>query len=158
MLVQTAEDDRMRWKWVDYSAFDSKATWDLYHSLREKLQSTACTIDMALQQGMCGSLQSYSQWDLYLDLLRPFGEALTAMEQARFRPCLVLPTRRSTVHATGDGSPSAQPLVRLCVDSNHVRLFHGSGCSRNWWLGAGRVLRGQAAPGGAGPEGTGRSA
>lgn len=72
----------MRWKWVDYSAFDSKATWDLYHSLREKLQSTTCTIDEALRHGMCGSLPEYSQWDLYLDVLWPFGEALTVMEQA----------------------------------------------------------------------------
>lgn len=83
ILLQTAEDERMKWKWVDYSAFDSKATWDLYHSLREKLQATECTIDDDLRPGIRGSLPTYSQWDLYLDVLWPFGEALTAMEQAR---------------------------------------------------------------------------
>lgn len=79
--MQTSEDLVRRWKWVDYSAFDSKSTWDLYHSLREKLQSTECNVDDVLRKGMCGERNSYTQWDLYLDVLKPFGRALTDMEQ-----------------------------------------------------------------------------
>ena len=66
---------------MDYSAFDSKATWDLYHSLREKLQSTECNVDEKLRKGMCGDRNSYTQWDLYLDVWKPFGGVLTEMEQ-----------------------------------------------------------------------------
>lgn len=71
--------------WVDYSAFDAKATWDLYHSLREKLRGTECHVDGELRAGVTGCAQAawYTQWDLYQDLVRPFGALLTDLEQVR---------------------------------------------------------------------------
>jgi hypothetical protein len=83
--LQTSEDHVTKWKWVDYSAFDAKATWDLFHSLREKLQATPCHVDKQLKGGIVGKLD-YTQWDLYLDLLRPFGDLLTEMEDVRSSP------------------------------------------------------------------------
>jgi DNA polymerase I len=109
LCLQTSEDPVTRWKWVDYSAFDSKATWDLYHSLREKLQSTWCTIDEKLRPGMCGGHSSYTQWDLYLDVWKPFGGALTNMEEV----CDML-LRRSAVTVTCAGA------VGMCRCCGHV--------------------------------------
>jgi hypothetical protein len=80
--MQTAEDQTTRWKWVDYAAFDAKATWDLFHSLREKLQDTECHVDEQLRPGFTAN-RVYSQWDLYLDVFRPFGNVLTCMESVR---------------------------------------------------------------------------
>ena len=84
-VLQTSDDAVTRWKWVDYSAFDAKATWDLYHSLREKLSSTDCYVDPELRAGITGCAQAawYTQWDLYQDVVRPFGELLTDLEQVR---------------------------------------------------------------------------
>ena len=137
MLLQTARDPVQRWKWVDYSAFDAKATWDLYHSLREKLAANEAELDIELRPGITGAAQlqhsalasrsnggavnggrngsngtgkqvskqrskrnsqngagngteeelqdcvAYSQWDLYQDVIRPFGRLLTDMEDVR---------------------------------------------------------------------------
>lgn len=76
----------MKWKWVDYSAFDAKATWDLFHSLREKLQAAPCRLDDAVRFGLTADQAGYTQWHLYLDVVRPFGSLLTDMEQVR-PPC-----------------------------------------------------------------------
>ena len=84
--MQTSEDPATRWKWVDYSAFDAKATFDLYHSLRDRLRATHCAVDEALRPGLTGRLD-YTQWDLYLDTVRPFGAVLTEMENVRPRSC-----------------------------------------------------------------------
>jgi hypothetical protein len=81
--MQTSEDQTTRWKWVDYAAFDAKATFDLYHSLREKLQATKCIVDNQLVHGLTGNREEYTQWDLYLDIIRPFGDILTCMESVR---------------------------------------------------------------------------
>jgi hypothetical protein len=86
-VSQTAGDPVQRWKWVDYSSFDAKATWDLYHSLRARLEVTECEVDAMLRAGVCGGAGTYSQWDLYRDVFRPFGELLTSMEQARGPLC-----------------------------------------------------------------------
>jgi hypothetical protein len=80
--MQTTSDWTTRWKWVDYAAFDAKATWDLFHSLREKLQATECHVDEQLREGLTEN-RDYSQWDLYLDVIRPFGDILTCMESVR---------------------------------------------------------------------------
>jgi hypothetical protein len=106
--MQVSEDPVRRWKWVDYSAFDSKATWDLYHSLREKLQSTECNVDEKLRKGMCGNRNSYTQWDLYLDVWKPFGTALTEMEQVgRSR----LPLEGFIAHAGAGRAPCQVHLL-----------------------------------------------
>jgi hypothetical protein len=81
--LQTSDDPVTCWKWVDYSAFDAKATWDLFHSLRERLEANECHLDGELRAGLQGGLREYSQWDLYQDVVRPFGGLLTEMEDVR---------------------------------------------------------------------------
>lgn len=42
-------DAGTRWRWVNYSAFDAKSTFDLYTRLREELQGMQAILDPAVQ-------------------------------------------------------------------------------------------------------------
>lgn len=39
-----------RWRWVNYSAFDAKSTWDLYQRLRHELMAMAAVLDEAVER------------------------------------------------------------------------------------------------------------
>ena len=45
--LQRGEDTR--WRWVNYSAYDAKSTYDLYRRLREELQIMDATLDDAVR-------------------------------------------------------------------------------------------------------------
>ena len=36
-MEELQKDPHTRRNWIDYSAYDAKATWNLYHALRTKL-------------------------------------------------------------------------------------------------------------------------
>lgn len=68
-----------RCKWISYSAYDAKATWQLSQALQAKLKIMKCEMDPALQpleMGRCRNM-----WEMYKDFWRPFGELLTDMEK-----------------------------------------------------------------------------
>lgn len=44
--LQRGEDTR--WRWVNYSAYDAKATWDLYQALRQELLVMDAVLDKAV--------------------------------------------------------------------------------------------------------------
>lgn len=124
--VQISSDPVQRWKWVDYSAFDAKATWDLYHSLREKLAASACRLDPALAPGITGGREAYSQWDLYQDVVRPFGALLTDLEHVRLsrqiprRVCCWLAKHRAVWEAK---LYAVSWLVDLAATAAHAHLL-----------------------------------
>lgn len=45
--LQRGEDTR--WRWVNYSAYDAKSTFDLYTRLREKLEKMPAELDSAVK-------------------------------------------------------------------------------------------------------------
>ena len=70
-----------RWKWIYYSAFDAKATWDLYTVLRSKLMDEFVETDpwVASAYGKAG-VEIATLWDIYRLVWKPFGELLTDLE------------------------------------------------------------------------------
>jgi hypothetical protein len=44
--LQRGEDTR--WRWINYSAFDAKSTWDLYTRLAEELRAMQASLDPAV--------------------------------------------------------------------------------------------------------------
>jgi DNA polymerase I len=72
-----------RWQWIKYSAIDAKSTWDLHSALKAKLRAEKAVLDTQVAAAYERSDVSISTlWDLYLEVWRPFGELLTAMEAA----------------------------------------------------------------------------
>ena len=45
--LQRGEDTR--WRWVNYSAFDAKSTYDLYQRLRQELMAMEAVLDPAVR-------------------------------------------------------------------------------------------------------------
>lgn len=79
--LQRAEDTR--WRWVNYSAYDAKATWDLRAALEKKLKDSLVMADAAVTEAYARSgVKMESLWDLYRAVWRPFGELLSDMEAA----------------------------------------------------------------------------
>lgn len=77
--LQTSHDTR--WKWVYYSAFDAKSTWDLYNCLQKKLSTEHIEPDPAVAHAYsCNGIVLTTLWDIYRLIWRPFGELLTNME------------------------------------------------------------------------------
>lgn len=66
--------------WINYSAFDAKATHQLYQCLSQQLCDTPCSVDPAIGSAL-GLADSYTMMDFYEDNWRPFGELLTDMEK-----------------------------------------------------------------------------
>ena len=79
--LQSSEDTK--WLWIDYSAYDAKATWDLYQALKAQLRQMPAHLDPAVAAAYSRSATSITTlWDLYRAVWRPFGELLTNMEAA----------------------------------------------------------------------------
>lgn len=76
-VLQMEEETRAGW--INYSAFDAKATHQLYSALKAKLRQTPCVMDASI----CAVLgtQNATMWDLYQQFWCPFGELLTNMEK-----------------------------------------------------------------------------
>lgn len=66
-------------KWIEYSAYDSKSTLELYEALKARLEATECTMDAAIVRDV--HPDGYNMWGFYQRYWRPFGELLTDMEK-----------------------------------------------------------------------------
>ncbi|KDD72311.1 hypothetical protein H632_c3533p0, partial [Helicosporidium sp. ATCC 50920] len=78
--IQTDPDTR--WRWIRYSARDAEATWQLYRSLRARLEATApVAVDDPVRANLAAEgVALRSMWDVYAYVWRPLGEVLTRME------------------------------------------------------------------------------
>jgi DNA polymerase-1 len=74
-----------RWRWVNYSAWDARSTWELHAALEEKLCEMPVGADVdgavAAEYAAAGAPLA-TMWDVYRRLWRPFGALLTDMEAA----------------------------------------------------------------------------
>ena len=71
------------WRWINYSAYDAKSTWDLHKALSAKLRQEPAKLDDAVAAAYARSGITISTlWDLYQQVWRPFGDLLTDMEAA----------------------------------------------------------------------------
>lgn len=74
-------DADTRWRWVNYSAFDAKSTWDLYQRLRHELMAMGAALDEAVEKDYAqGGIRLETMWDVYRHTWLPFGGLLTDME------------------------------------------------------------------------------
>lgn len=77
-----SEDDT-KWRWINYSAYDAKSTWDLYTALSKQLAEEPAKLDECVAASYQRSgIEIHTLWDLYRQVWRPFGELLTDMENA----------------------------------------------------------------------------
>lgn len=76
-------DPATRWKWINYSAYDAKSTWDLHAALESRLAAMPAAPDAGLLGHYAAAGVSLSSLlDVYRTFWRPFGELLTEMEAA----------------------------------------------------------------------------
>jgi len=79
--LQSREDTY--WRWVNYSAYDAKSTWDLHAALESELRAEPAKLDEAVAAAYARSgIEIKTLWDLYRATWRPFGGLLTDMEAA----------------------------------------------------------------------------
>jgi DNA polymerase-1 len=79
--LQSGEDTY--WRWVNYSAYDAKSTWDLHAALEAELRAESVNMDDAVAAAYARSgIVIETLWDLYRATWRPFGGLLTDMEAA----------------------------------------------------------------------------
>ena len=77
--LQSSPDTR--WDWVNYSAYDAKATWDLHEALVLKLMNIYTTPDADVYRAYQDSdIEIRTLWDIYCHIWRPFGNLLTDLE------------------------------------------------------------------------------
>lgn len=77
--LQSSPDTR--WDWVNYSAYDAKATWDLHEALVLKLMNIYTTPDPDVYRAYQDSeIEIKTLWDIYCHVWRPFGDLLTDLE------------------------------------------------------------------------------
>lgn len=77
--LQRGEDTR--WRWINYSAFDAKSTWDLYTRLAEELRGMQASLDPAVAADYAqAGIKLETLWDVYRRTWLPFGALLTDME------------------------------------------------------------------------------
>ena len=77
--LQSSPDTR--WDWVNYSAYDAKATWDLHEALVLKLMNIYTTPDPDVYRAYQDSnIEIKTLWDIYCHIWRPFGNLLTDLE------------------------------------------------------------------------------
>ncbi|KAL4452308.1 hypothetical protein ABPG75_007970 [Micractinium tetrahymenae] len=70
-----------RWRWVNYSAFDAKSTWDLYQRLRHELMVMGAVLDEAVERDYAqAGIRLGNMWEVYRHTWLPFGGLLTDME------------------------------------------------------------------------------
>lgn len=75
LIMQQSDNAQLRQKWVDYSTFDSVATYHLWHNLRSRLLAQPW-IPLNAWQEQPGE----SMWDFYSQYWLKFGELLSDME------------------------------------------------------------------------------
>ena len=78
-MEELHSSEETRCGWINYSAFDAKATHQLYTSLSQQLQRTACDPDPAIAQAL--GISRITMMDFYRKFWLPFGELLTDMEK-----------------------------------------------------------------------------
>ena len=79
--LQSGEDTY--WRWVNYSAYDAKSTWDLHAALEKELRAEPAKLDEAVAAAYARSgIVIETLWDLYRATWRAFGDLLTDMEAA----------------------------------------------------------------------------
>lgn len=77
------KDEDTKWRWINYSAYDAKSTWDLYMALSKQLAAEPAKLDECVEAAYQRSgIEINTLWDLYRQIWRPFGELLTDMENA----------------------------------------------------------------------------
>ncbi|KAK9806725.1 hypothetical protein WJX72_000669 [[Myrmecia] bisecta] len=81
-VLQT--DAMVRGDWINYSAYDAKATWELHQALVGKLGAMPCVMDRDVDRTKTAKVDgsAYTMLDMYHEYWRPFGELLTDMEKS----------------------------------------------------------------------------
>ncbi|KAL0038670.1 hypothetical protein WJX79_002562 [Trebouxia sp. C0005] len=76
-------DEATRARWIDYSAYDAKATWQLCQALRKELKARRCVMDARVQQAVqqATGLKNDEMYEMYGKYWLPFGLLLTDMEK-----------------------------------------------------------------------------
>ncbi|KAL0051060.1 hypothetical protein WJX82_001248 [Trebouxia sp. C0006] len=76
-------DEATRARWIDYSAYDAKATWQLCQALRKELKARPCVMDARVQQAVqqATGLKNDEMYEMYGKYWLPFGLLLTDMEK-----------------------------------------------------------------------------
>eukprot|EP01025_Chloroclados_australasicus_P007594 TRINITY_DN12485_c0_g1_i3.p1 TRINITY_DN12485_c0_g1~~TRINITY_DN12485_c0_g1_i3.p1 ORF type:complete len:997 (-),score=105.38 TRINITY_DN12485_c0_g1_i3:526-3174(-) len=72
-------DPSTREKWIQYSALDAEATWQLFSALKNQLQQRPWRVEEDVRKCL-GVRSNSSLWDFYEQLYRPFGQLLTEIE------------------------------------------------------------------------------
>ncbi|KAK9818799.1 hypothetical protein WJX74_001704 [Apatococcus lobatus] len=80
-IDEVQRDPEQREKFIDYSAFDAKATFKLYEVLRDQLQERVCKVNPPVAEA-CKMQPGWTMWDLYQKFWQPFGGLLVDMERA----------------------------------------------------------------------------
>lgn len=80
-IEELQSSEQTRWDWINYSAYDAKATWDLHEALVLKLMEIYTTPDRDVFKAYLDSnIEIRTLWDIYSHIWRPFGNLLTDME------------------------------------------------------------------------------
>ena len=80
-IEELQSSENTRWDWVNYSAYDAKATWDLHESLVLKLMEIYTVPDQDVYRAYKESgIEIRTLWDIYCHVWRPFGALLTDLE------------------------------------------------------------------------------
>ena len=80
-IEELQASDETRWNWVNYSAYDAKATWELHENLVWKLMETYTQPDQDVYKAYKDSgIEIRTLWDVYCHVWRPFGALLTDLE------------------------------------------------------------------------------
>ena len=80
-IEELQASEETRWDWINYSAYDAKATWDLHEALVLQLMDIHATPDRDVFRAYEESgVKIRSLWDIYCHVWRPFGALLTDLE------------------------------------------------------------------------------
>ncbi|KAL3138383.1 hypothetical protein ABBQ32_006185 [Trebouxia sp. C0010 RCD-2024] len=76
-------DPQTRAKWIDYSAYDAKATWQLAQALKKQLMARPCVMDKRVQHAVQAATGQSTEMmiGMYNKYWQPFGLLLTDMER-----------------------------------------------------------------------------
>lgn len=80
-IEELQSSEETRWDWINYSAYDAKATWELHEALVFKLMGIYTAPDAYVNRAYQHSgIEIKSLWDIYCHVWRPFGDLLTDLE------------------------------------------------------------------------------
>eukprot|EP00889_Picochlorum_renovo_P004618 jgi/Picre1/31648/NNA_006999.t1 len=80
-IEELQSSEETRWDWINYSAYDAKATWELHEALVLKLMGIYTAPDAYINRAYQQSgIEIKSLWDIYCHVWRPFGDLLTDLE------------------------------------------------------------------------------